>query len=113
MLRSSLKMFASAAILLGYFLVFFMPFSIPKSVTRGEKKNAVVGSPEHWGSRTLPTKREVLRHLAFQRIEIDKDTKTTSSNRIIAEAVSGILSGCGWLDEKGRFALHFLFFIRI
>ena len=64
-----------------------MPFSVPKFVTGNNNKNAVVGGPEHWGSSTLPTKREVLRHVAFRRIELDAKAKTVTPNRIVAEAV--------------------------
>ena len=47
------------------FSVFFMPFTLPKFVTRSDNRAEFFGLPAEWASDALPTRRDVIRYFAL------------------------------------------------
>ena len=83
----AMKMIASSIIVFAYFFSFFMPFTLPKFVTRSDNRINQFGYPEAWPSDMLPTRVEVIRHFHLKREELQVTSKTVPSNREIATKV--------------------------
>ena len=80
-------MLGSIYVVLVYIFVFFMPFGLPKFVTRKNEQNSVFGLPARWCSDQLPTRREVGAFFLLKKGEMEINGRIIPSNRDIAKEV--------------------------
>ena len=85
-------MLGSLYVVLFYIFVFFMPFGLPKFVTRKKDQDSVFGSPARWSPDQLPTKRDVGAFFLLKKREMQITGLPIPSNRDVAKEVYPLIN---------------------
>ena len=83
-------MIASSIILFGYFLVFFMPVSVPSFVTRKKQGLSPFGLPQKWKTDCLPTRKDVGSYFLLKQREMKALMGKIPRNQDVAIEVYGV-----------------------
>ena len=72
-------MIAGSLLFIVYVVVCFMPFALPKSITRAADDKLPFGLPSNWRGDQLPSKKDVGAFYSLKRAELDSEWQSVPS----------------------------------